>query len=468
MPGSPEKVHLLALRPSKFACGTPPPVICVSARVLSALERFSSKMERRVELTILDRLPVELMDMIIILLFRTWPLATCLMRVSVAFAALAARVRDDLLHLGREWWTGSEEPLSAPAGMLAPELGPLRNPRALAALCVHGSSRRDIERVLLQVSMQEELNIYPVHMEILCLASGAAHATQQAHGRGRMQRARDMQRVRNACGFAPPAAAPRQLLLHTVTRRPLHQRLCVLRAHAIQRQSTTSKEDRYITNFIIALVLSAAAPELIIGNNVSHQMLELVPTDTRVLATSIFDVLAMNGPTFAATSANTPWGRDPIIKILKKAEHVLAPLNLDNNHWIAMRTSKSFNLVELFVFLQTAHERERALDYAKELAQYLILVGHLAEGATYAVRTSSQWKQHDCTSCGLFTLGVLLSLIQGRRISLDCSHSPTRSLDWRRYYAQMVVEAVEANTSTTTVGGASDVVSLVSDYSDSD
>ena len=82
--------------------------------------------------------------------------------------------------------------------------------------------------------------------------------------------------------------------------------MCVARACDSTSIDNIKGGPRWLTNFIISLVLTAAAPELIIGNNVSHQMLELVPTDTRVLATSIFDVLVMNGPTFAATSANTP------------------------------------------------------------------------------------------------------------------------------------------------------------------
>ena len=198
------------------------------------------------------------------------------------------------------------------------------------------------------------------------------------------------------------------------------------------------KAGAWLTNFSITVVLSAAVPKLMIGNAVTHAMLEHVPTDTRVLSTTLYDMLTFNEPEVVASSASTPWGRAPIPQVLRTTAHVLCPLCLDNNHWVAMHACKEFNKVELFVFLQTAHEHESAILHAKIIVRYLIAVGQLSTGVTFCVRASKEWHQTDGSSCGLFTLGVLLSLAQGRRISLDCSASSNRSQDWRRYFTQLV------------------------------
>ena len=111
---------------------------------------------------------------------------------------------------------------------------------------------------------------------------------------------------------------------------------------------------------------------------------------------------------------------------------------MDNNHWVVWRSSKEFNLVELFVWMGTPHEKERALLYASALAAYLLAVGHLMEGTTYRVHKSPFWHQVDGSSCGLFTLGCIVSLAHGLRVDLDCS---TRPRDWRRFFTKKVVEA---------------------------
>ena len=233
------------------------------------------------------------------------------------------------------------------------------------------------------------------------------------------------------------------------------------------------QDGHWLTNFSISLVLSASVPELMIGNNVSHALLQHVQTDTRVLSTTIYDLLNFNKPDVVAASDTTPWGRHPITTILSTTEHVLAPLNLDNNHWVALRTSKRFNMAEVFLTMGSKNERERALVYAAHLVAYLVGVGHLSASPTIRTRTSPFWAQYDSSTCGLFTLGILLSLIQGRRIDLDCSGpalGPSdnndddrpllRARDWRRYFAQIVVGAVQANT-TSGLGGGSVVVDLV-------
>ena len=111
---------------------------------------------------------------------------------------------------------------------------------------------------------------------------------------------------------------------------------------------------------------------------------------------------------------------------------------MDNNHWVVWRSSKEFNLVELFVWMGTAHEKERALLYASALSGYLTAVGHLSEGTTFRVHKSGSWHQTDASSCGLFTLGCIISLAHGMRIELDCSKRPR---DWRHFFTNMVVQA---------------------------
>lgn len=193
-------------------------------------------------------------------------------------------------------------------------------------------------------------------------------------------------------------------------------------------------------------MLTSAAPELVVGNNLPHSLLEHVVTDTRILSTSVLSLLTMNSATTLA-NGHTEWASSSVrAGILRKTEHLLAPLCCDNNHWVALRTSQQYNMVELFVFLQTEQERERALVYARQLAAYLIAVGHLRPEPRYMVHTSPEWQQYDGSSCGLLTLGVLLSLLRGLRVSLDCSASHGRARDWRAYFAKMVVDAIRTHT----------------------
>ena len=145
-----EAGRVIALRPPWGKQGPPVPVFRLSANVCAATRRWRAK-ERPVVLTIIDLLPAELMEMILLMLFTTWPRATCVLRVSVAFAAVATRVLErDVIG---EWWTGSGQPLTAPAGLEEPNVNLLRNTRALAALCVPGASLHDVDSILLQASL---------------------------------------------------------------------------------------------------------------------------------------------------------------------------------------------------------------------------------------------------------------------------------------------------------------------------
>jgi hypothetical protein len=212
------------------------------------------------------------------------------------------------------------------------------------------------------------------------------------------------------------------------------------------------KADVWLTNFTISIVLCAALPELMVGTNLPPALLVHVDTPVRVLNPTIFDLLAFNDPVTIATSSNTMWGRPAMTALLCTTLHILSVLCLDNNHWVALRTSKEFNLVELFLFLQTEHERVRARVYVEEVVSYLIAVGHLQLGVRYQYRTSPEWRQRDGSSCGLFALGTIVSLARDHRLKLDCSDSAGRQKDWRRYFARLVVDAAQA----TAVGSSDD------------
>ena len=94
---------MIARCPPRLSGAPPTPVFKVSAHLVPGLMKRWRAKERPVVLTIIDLLPAELMEMILLMLFTTWPRATCVLRVSVAFAALATRVleRDDI----GEWWS---------------------------------------------------------------------------------------------------------------------------------------------------------------------------------------------------------------------------------------------------------------------------------------------------------------------------------------------------------------------------
>ena len=114
---------------------------------------------------------------------------------------------------------------------------------------------------------------------------------------------------------------------------------------------------------------------------------------------------------------------------------VLYPLNFDNLHWVVLRTSKIQNLVELFIWLGSDWERERAHIEAQPIVAYLVAVGHLTASPTVVCRFSPEWQQCDGSSCGLFTCGCIISLAQGQRVSLV----QMRPRSWRRYFANAIV-----------------------------
>jgi hypothetical protein len=151
--------------------------------------------------------------------------------------------------------------------------------------------------------------------------------------------------------------------------------------------------------------------------------------------------------------------------MLRTSLHLLSVLSLDNMHWVAVHTSNQFNLVEIFLFLQTEREHQRARVHIEELVAYLLAVGHLQIGVNYQFRVSPEWFQRDSSSCGLFALGVVISLARGHRIKLDCSDSAGRQQDWRRYFAQVVVAAAQATTAGTSDKTRSDpAIDLTEDH----
>ena len=125
---------------SRFAGARPPSVVKYSQIVARERERCALKR------LAIDQVPTDVMEMIFIALFTTWPLATYLLRVSHAFATLAARVRRGLPS--GEWWTGGFMPLMPPASIPLPDLLTSRYSRAFTSLGVNGAMRQDVEHIL--------------------------------------------------------------------------------------------------------------------------------------------------------------------------------------------------------------------------------------------------------------------------------------------------------------------------------
>lgn len=180
---------------------------------------------------------------------------------------------------------------------------------------------------------------------------------------------------------------------------------------------------------------------------------------------AIVDYLSLNPGKVAVSNAKCTWGLPDTLRVLRGAEQILLPLNLDNNHWVALRihpavsltrkhlctclsfwtcawkgAAPAYSLVELFLWFGTQHERERALVHAQSIANYLVAAGVFKGAPTFRVHTSLCWRQRDGSSCGLFTLVGILSLVEGRRMHVSMSESG--AVAWRKYFAALVTDAV--------------------------
>ena len=85
---------MLLLRPSCYPGAPPAPTISCTKAARLSVERWAKGMVKRS--AVVEDLPHEVMEQILELLFLSWRLATRTLRVSVAFAALAQKVSNNL------------------------------------------------------------------------------------------------------------------------------------------------------------------------------------------------------------------------------------------------------------------------------------------------------------------------------------------------------------------------------------
>ena len=117
---------------------------------------------------------------------------------------------------------------------------------------------------------------------------------------------------------------------------------------------------------------------------------------------------------------------------LCECDVLLWPINTDNQHWILARIVKAHRLVELFLWLGTAHEEERARVYLAPLVRYLRAMRVLDGDIRVVAHVSPGWKQDDGSSCGVFTLVAMFNLLEGRQLNI------AEPNEWRKYLTSLV------------------------------
>lgn len=195
----------------------------------------------------------------------------------------------------------------------------------------------------------------------------------------------------------------------------------------------------WLSNFNIMLVLHATHQEAMLDafyeTNPDFSISLPVP-DMIVLDPALSSVLYMTGdPTMLVREKRTKWAQPGVIHALCTARVLLQPLNIGNWHWVTLRAVPSKNMCELFLWMGTDSERDQALQLARHLMAYLAAIGAVRGEITYRVRVSALWKQEDSTSCGLFTLVSLISLLEGRRLHIEMA-KPTL---WRNYFVHQIL-----------------------------
>ena len=195
------------------------------------------------------------------------------------------------------------------------------------------------------------------------------------------------------------------------------------------------REDVWLNNFTICLVLAAYVPaEALVGfvpREREHR--PLFRPATIVLAPVLMDTLAWVSP--GMPHGRSLWAMPSTLLAIEQAHHILMPLNLDNHHWVALHASK--RLVEVFALLQSDNESARIRTHTKVVISYLKACNFfLLDSPPLHVHSHRHWKQRDCSSCGLFTLNILLSLFQGRRVQVDMSCP----MSWRKHFALKIMQ----------------------------
>ena len=122
------------------------------------------------------------------------------------------------------------------------------------------------------------------------------------------------------------------------------------------------------------------------------------------------------------------------VRMLHSADVLLVPLNVNNNHWLPVRMVRACSLVEVFLLTGTEYEQEAALTHVNLLVKYAQHIHFFPKPPQIRLHTHPSWKQNDGCSCGLLTVAILLSLIQGRRIAIDMGVP----YQWRKYFMDAI------------------------------
>ena len=163
------------VRPSKYAVDSAPPhKITITGEAHAVLQRFVKKHS----FSVVELLPTELMLLILLEVWKTWPRATRTLRVSKGLAECAAEARGRLPP--GEWWTGSDPPLAVPK--VSPKEQRINLDAELPALGVSrlgvtAADADDVHKTLLRVPRA------PPFCVLACRIVGSFAAPRRAGGR---------------------------------------------------------------------------------------------------------------------------------------------------------------------------------------------------------------------------------------------------------------------------------------------
>jgi hypothetical protein len=193
----------------------------------------------------------------------------------------------------------------------------------------------------------------------------------------------------------------------------------------------------WLNNFVIALAMVASMPS-------SEHILGISPETSTAVHSTLFIAPGLMHVLGGGFQSPRLWHSAALLSALCCADVLLIPMNMDNDHWIPVRVSRHSNIVEAFMLMQSAHEKDRASLYIIALVKYLVDAHFLTPSARVRLHASRAWKQQDGSSCGLLTLIILLSLQKGQRLSINPKDDP---MCWRAHFAQVITAATHHRSS---------------------
>jgi hypothetical protein len=200
------------------------------------------------------------------------------------------------------------------------------------------------------------------------------------------------------------------------------------------------QHDAWVNNFNIVMVLKVVSypQDIFLGpmgpSDVPCVFEHNSNNEMRVLDPTLLHALRfLNG----ASSPPGFWSQASVLTNLLQASTLCLPMNLDNNHWVALRASRETNVVEVFLYFDdnSPWEQQRAQHYTQMLINWLLHVNFFKSPPEVRFLRNPAWRQCDASSCGLITLVILISLIQGRRLSVDMSFPEV----WRNHFCTAIV-----------------------------